>query len=426
MKRHERSLAFLAGGLAGSLLGCGEVLLPIPDASVPEAGMQDASLPDVKDGEGTPMDGGPSERDTGGWNEVRLAVVIELPEWGRVVSSPPGIACPPDCVEHWPRWTEIALTAAATVGGRFEGWSGVCSGTTPQCTFPLNHSVEVNADFQPETYPVSVTLGAPHTSRVRSLDDRISCPPRCTHDFKHGESLQLIAEPDVESRFDAWSGACETRTLTCTRIIEGPVHIHARFEPKCTCHFTESQLGNAGFESPQTIGPTPGVSGYWSGDRSRLAFAENGVIPRTGHRMLRFEATRPEGPGPTEASQIRQELDVSALRPQIDAGLVEAHFCARFNRVPGYATTDRQFGARLLTRSRAAMWVPFDPIELISDADVQTWEPVAGQSALPAGTTRLAFEIYATEDVLNDSQGSEYDGHYADDTCLSLKISAPR
>jgi hypothetical protein len=47
---------------------------------------------------------------------------------GAVASSPPGIDCGNDCSEPYNRGTVVSLTAAATTGSKFAGWSGACSG----------------------------------------------------------------------------------------------------------------------------------------------------------------------------------------------------------------------------------------------------------------------------------------------------------
>jgi hypothetical protein len=70
---------------------------------------------------------------------------------GTVVSLPSGINCGSDCSEAFPSGTVVTLTATASAGSRFDGWSGGgCSGTGP-CTLTGNTNVAVTATFSTTT-----------------------------------------------------------------------------------------------------------------------------------------------------------------------------------------------------------------------------------------------------------------------------------
>jgi len=50
------------------------------------------------------------------------------------------------------------------------------------------------------------------------------------------------------------------------------------------------------------------------------------------------------------------------------------------------------------------------------------WQQASLQLVLPPLTRVVLVEIYAYEDVLNDAQAPEFDGHYADDVVLTLTL----
>ena len=64
---------------------------------------------------------------------------------GIVTSQPAGIVCPPECSAAFPAGATVTLTAAATAGSRFVGFSGACSGQT--CTLTADAAKQVTAEF---------------------------------------------------------------------------------------------------------------------------------------------------------------------------------------------------------------------------------------------------------------------------------------
>lgn len=60
---------------------------------------------------------------------------------GTVTSQPAGISCGSDCDEVYAAGTSITLHANATTG-KFQGWSGGCSGLTADCTLNLSAAGE--------------------------------------------------------------------------------------------------------------------------------------------------------------------------------------------------------------------------------------------------------------------------------------------
>src|SRR5207249_4337000 len=66
---------------------------------------------------------------------------------GVVTSSPPGIDCGSTCAAPYTSGTVVALTAQASAGAVFSGWSGACSGQARTCTVTINAATSVTATF---------------------------------------------------------------------------------------------------------------------------------------------------------------------------------------------------------------------------------------------------------------------------------------
>ncbi|HVT17787.1 MAG TPA: fibronectin type III domain-containing protein [Thermoanaerobaculia bacterium] len=65
---------------------------------------------------------------------------------GTVGSSPAGISCPSSCVATFAPGTMVSLSATASAGSSFSGWSGACGGTGG-CTVTLDANRAVTATF---------------------------------------------------------------------------------------------------------------------------------------------------------------------------------------------------------------------------------------------------------------------------------------
>ncbi|MFN8575169.1 MAG: hypothetical protein U0132_24155 [Gemmatimonadaceae bacterium] len=99
---------------------------------------------------------------------------------GTVTSSPGGITCGSDCSETYTSSTVITLTATATAGSTFVGWSGDCGGVG-MCQVTMNGARAVNAQFQRNNVDVSVVPmpGVPPSSPQlqATLTARAGCGP---------------------------------------------------------------------------------------------------------------------------------------------------------------------------------------------------------------------------------------------------------
>jgi len=67
--------------------------------------------------------------------------------YGTVTSSPVGVNCGRGCSHQFSYRSVVKLTAKATIGSRFAGWSGACKGTKKKCTVRMKGARIVRARF---------------------------------------------------------------------------------------------------------------------------------------------------------------------------------------------------------------------------------------------------------------------------------------
>lgn len=66
---------------------------------------------------------------------------------GTVSTADNLINCGADCTENYAAGSLVTLTAKATTGSRFAGWSGSCTGKTATCTVTMDAAKTEKAYF---------------------------------------------------------------------------------------------------------------------------------------------------------------------------------------------------------------------------------------------------------------------------------------
>ena len=191
-------------------------------------------------------------------------------------------------------------------------------------------------------------------------------------------------------------------------------------------------LVDPGFEAASSIpaGRPNGVE-YWKGDVSSVVTTVDGITPYEGNQMVNFIYCDVV---PNASSYIGgnvwQLVDLTSLSDMIDTGNAVATLSAYFNRISGDSQTDTQFDTEIrayagdpstfLQQSGQNAELAEIVTQLFTDGDVVTWEYLEANLTLPVGTDFLAIAVTAMEDVVNDTSGTELDGHYVDAVSLTV------
>ena len=190
---------------------------------------------------------------------------------------------------------------------------------------------------------------------------------------------------------------------------------------------------NRSFEWNDHQSGWPTEPGHWAGDQATFTANPGAVLPPHGSRVLQFIAAGPAGPGGGTLSQVVQLSELSEHAGVIGAGRAIVHATARFNRVSGPASDD-QFLLRVRAYAGATATFPDQIADqtdldravgvLFADPDADSWEDVDVFLALPAETDFAAVELGAKENVVNDTDGAEFGGHFADEVRFHVFDSA--
>ena len=187
-------------------------------------------------------------------------------------------------------------------------------------------------------------------------------------------------------------------------------------------------VNNPGFETG-TAAPATLIAPNWSYDNHAFVTTENGITPAAGNRMLKFLNTSWTGPGGV-VSDVFQAVDLSSPADQaiITAGGAMLNVSTLFNRVadnPVPSVVDTRFRVGLyavtsFANAQSLANIGNNYVDLFSDSNLNTWEPVSNTLALPTGTQWVTIHLAAVENIVDDNVGVELHGHYADDVRITL------
>ena len=105
---------------------------------------------------------------------------------GTVTSSPAGINCGATCSAQFGDGAVVTLTASASSGSIFTGWSGDCS-AAGACTLTMTAARNVTATFVP-AYTLAVTKTGSGAGTVTSDVGGVSCGATCSADYGQARS----------------------------------------------------------------------------------------------------------------------------------------------------------------------------------------------------------------------------------------------
>jgi hypothetical protein len=96
---------------------------------------------------------------------------------GTVSSTTPGIDCGATCTRSYLDYQSVTLTAVASAGSTFTGWTGSCSGATTTCTLPMTEARAVTATFSlPSNAFTKKRTKARATNRAIAISTSLTVP----------------------------------------------------------------------------------------------------------------------------------------------------------------------------------------------------------------------------------------------------------
>jgi uncharacterized repeat protein (TIGR02543 family) len=141
---------------------------------------------------------------------------------GIVTSNPSGISCGGDCAEVFTLNTMVSLSASATTGSTFTGWSGDCSGTTSPTNVLMNANKTCTATFTLNQYALAVNKTGTGAGTVGGAGT-----------YGYGTMQPVTAIASTGSTFTGWSGDCSGATSPLSLLIDS--------NKTCTATFTLNQ-----------------------------------------------------------------------------------------------------------------------------------------------------------------------------------------
>ncbi len=148
---------------------------------------------------------------------------------GTVTSAPAGINCGADCTEDYAQGAMVTLTASASAGSTFTGWTGAgCTGTGT-CVVMMNAATTVTAAFSAVTVPLTIAKTGTGAGTITSSPGGINCGADCTESYTVGTGVTLSAAADPGSTFTGWSGGGCSGTGTCAVTMNMATTVTATF-----------------------------------------------------------------------------------------------------------------------------------------------------------------------------------------------------
>lgn len=158
---------------------------------------------------------------------------------GAVTSNPAGVNCGTDCTEDFNENTVITLTAVASAGSQFTGWTGAeCTGTET-CVVTQDADTQVTATFNlliaGVQHNLNVILNPANSGTITGTG--INCGINgvdCTEDYNENIDVTLTATPAAGFLFNGWTGDLNGNS--------NPDNINMSSDKTVTANFTLNSL----------------------------------------------------------------------------------------------------------------------------------------------------------------------------------------
>ncbi|HKV82886.1 MAG TPA: FG-GAP-like repeat-containing protein, partial [Candidatus Sulfotelmatobacter sp.] len=153
---------------------------------------------------------------------------------GTVTSNPEGINCGPNCAGAYASRAVVTLTARASMGSTFSGWSGCDAVSGQTCTVAMNAAKSVTAIFSVQRFVLRVNKRGNSGGMVTSTSTpantmQINCGFTCSASYLWGTTVTLTTTPGAEANFLGWRGCDTVSELNCTVIMGATKSVMAIF-----------------------------------------------------------------------------------------------------------------------------------------------------------------------------------------------------
>jgi YVTN family beta-propeller protein len=152
---------------------------------------------------------------------------------GTVTSNPSGINCGATCNASFQTGTQVTLTASASAGSTFAGWSGGgCSGTGACVVAPTADTIVVATFTTLPSFTLLVVPVGTGAGQVTSSPADINCSAssnQCAASYAGGTAVTLTASAAAGSSFAGWSGGGCSGTATCVATLSADTTVTANF-----------------------------------------------------------------------------------------------------------------------------------------------------------------------------------------------------
>ena len=111
--------------------------------------------------------------------------------------------------------TSVVLTATASTGWTFTGWTGACVNATGTCTVPMTAAKAVTATFTINTYVLTTTQVGSGGVTSSPTGITLAAPGTTNATYNYNTAVTLTEVPATGWTFTGWTGACTGTTTTC-------------------------------------------------------------------------------------------------------------------------------------------------------------------------------------------------------------------
>jgi len=160
------------------------------------------------------------------------------------------------CLVDFDYGTSVPLTATASPGHRFTGWSQTCSGVGA-CTKLMTANHSVTATFKPEFALTVTRTGNAGTSSgtITSSPAGVSCGTNCDEIYLGGTVVTLTRSAPTAGRTFRWGGDCAFRGTNATCAL--PLNAHA----SVSADYSLQRLGLSVIKNGGALGSVTGLAG---------------------------------------------------------------------------------------------------------------------------------------------------------------------